>query len=136
MIVAALSALSLAAYLASISPEICGGSTEAPGEVEIHWANDFSLSQAATPIAWPDELRQATMVVCKREALIFGPNDLAVLNDLGVPFAVSDGERMLWLYRQENEVRLHMDEGVMTEQEQQANTRMLKRFNAAFPEGT
>lgn len=136
MIAAALAALSLAAQTPSISPEICGGSTEVSGDVEIHWASDFSLSQAVTPLVWPDELRQATMVVCKREALIFGPNDLAVLNDLGVPFAVSSGDRMLWLYRQENEVRLHMDEGVMTEQELQANTRMLERFNTAFAEGT
>lgn len=135
MTAAGLIALALAGQAVGAEPvERCGGGEmDASGDLEVGWADGFDISQSGQPIPWPIELKQASFVVCRRTSLVLGPNDLSVLNDLGVPLGISDGVRMMWLYRQSEQVRIQMDEGMLTEEEARLNEQRLVAFNNAFP---
>jgi hypothetical protein len=80
----------------------------------------YSVEEAAPPLTLPPEASGAFAVICLRRTLYMSDKDYRVLTDLHLPFAFSDGDRVVWLYVENLRLLMQLDDGELTKEEREA----------------
>ncbi|HYD88529.1 MAG TPA: hypothetical protein VEA80_13720 [Vitreimonas sp.] len=116
---------------AAHAAEYCRAIISSPGSsTNIIELTDFSIMNGAGPVALPEGLANVAAILWRRETLVMSDRDYRVLTDLHLPFAFSDGDRVVWLYVENMRLLMHMDEGELSKDEQEQINGAIERAQA------
>jgi hypothetical protein len=117
-------ALAAAIALAVFGPALaaepsarCGVLLRDGGEIRSESLPGFSVSDAALPLQLPEGLGDVQGVMCSRESLHLLDNDYCVITDLGVPFYLASGGRLIVLEISSGQFRARTAQGELTKEE-------------------
>lgn len=116
-ILAAIVGISPFAPAVAAPGESCVAMVQGDSGVHTVQIPSFAVAGTTEPLALPADAVGASAIMCVRQSLSMSDEDYRVLTQLHLPFAFSDGERVVWLYVEDERLLMHMDDGVLSSDE-------------------